>query len=383
MTKFEQLYLNIINEYANTPNNQYMILSEDIKKCYPIKSTFLDLHMIINETIKTPELTPVPDEVLIECYKNIKMINNSCYKISYKQINDIINNSEYLLSETFSKCLNKYAKDITGNLYIFKSNLPDFEDFINNELTEIDTFKRINNIIQDEERTLQFISTILNNPNDGLTIIKHDLDIDKYKDCFIFINNVSNFKDVLEHEFTHFIQRICNFDPNLPQVYDHTLKLPILTGFISAIDFVLNKFNNKNNIKKYKYQLYNFLIDKLKQTEQHQTIKSMIKFFIRQYETDNKKYLINHKYLTVNQIENLDNKNLIQKHRLTWIINFLNSFNTFKNLEQYLENKIDQTHNVKTELFYLIYLAVKNEYNEYDIEKILMDEFKTFKFKDF
>lgn len=383
MTKFEQLYLNIINEYANTPNNQYMILSEDIKKCYPIKSTFLDLHMIINETIKTPELTPVPDEVLIECYKNIKMINNSCYKISYKQINDIINNSEYLLSETFSKCLNKYAKDITGNLYIFKSNLPDFEDFINNELTEIDTFKRINNIIQDEERTLQFISTILNNPNDGLTIIKHDLDIDKYKDCFIFINNVSNFKDVLEHEFTHFIQRICNFDPNLPQVYDHTLKLPILTGFISAIDFVLNKFNNRNNIKKYKYQLYNFLIDKLKQTEQHQTIKSMIKFFIRQYETDNKKYLINHKYLTVNQIENLDNKNLIQKHRLTWIINFLNSFNTFKNLEQYLENKIDQTHNVKTELFYLIYLAVKNEYNEYDIEKILMDEFKTFKFKDF
>jgi len=385
MNKFNKLYLQIINEYACPQNNKYTKLTKGLKNAYPIKSNFLDTFNIINETIKSVELTPVPDEVLIECYKNLKEISTGCFKISYKTIDNIINNSDYLLSETFSICLQKYAKDSTGNLYIFKGIIPTFNDIINKDIKELEIFKRINNVINDEDRVYQFISNILNakNPN-GLTIIKRDLHIEKYKDCFIFINQINdNFKDTLEHEFTHFIQRICNFDPSLPKVYVHKIDNNLLKNFYKAIQQITSKFKNKINIDQYEYSLYQFLIDKLRSTEQHQTIKSMIKFFIRLYEKDTQKYVYNHKLLSINQIENKLNKEELIKFRLNWLNQFLSTFNTFLNLEKYLNKEIEHTFDVKKELFYLIYLAVKYEYIEYDIDNILKYEFENFKFRDF
>ena len=52
----------------------------------------------------------------------------------------------------------------------------------------------------------------------GLTIIKKDIQIEKYKDCFIILNRKDNWKDTLEHELTHFVQKTVGFNKTEQQI---------------------------------------------------------------------------------------------------------------------------------------------------------------------
>ena len=376
MNRFYKTYLKIINEQVRPLNNEIKEFNDELQSIYPANEWFLDLHKIINETIKAAELTPVPDDVLIECYRNLDLISNRCFKISYRKIMEIVEKSSYELSDVFIKCLKKYANDITGNLYVFKGNIDDLENFY--DIYETSLFKRMKTVIDDEDRIFEFISSLLNmKKSDGLTIIKRDLDFENHKDCLIYISStVDNFKDVMEHEFTHFIQRVCQFDEELPKVYDHSLKAENKAGFIKAVNEVTAKMNvtGLNRLS-----LIQFLNDKLQISEQHQTIKSMIKFFIRRYEKDNRRFEVNHRMLKISQVENTDENIRI---RLQWLDELLHK-NEFLDLEDYLNEKTNQTIEVKEDLMLLIFKAVKYEFKEYDIDKIIVNEFKTFRFRNF
>lgn len=315
MTRFQTLYKQILE--GSTSTGDICTAHPDFR-CPVTRPGFSDdVSFILNETIKSVELTPVPDKVLYEILQNLKK-NKNVYRISYKKIIEIINQSEYALSETFSKYLTKYANNISGNLYVILCDLNDFEKS-KVVLTELQ--KQLHN----DERLYQVLN-VLQNQNvidlQGLTVIKQNIQFEKYKDCFIILNQKDNWKDTLEHEFKHFIQRVCSFDKSLPKIVKNDV------NDSNSIQ-ILNHFKSKGFTSNELRQLMNFLMFKTSKTEQHQSITSLIKFFIRKYETTTEKFEINHKMLTIKQIEGLD-KNIKIKVRMEWLTELLNKINSFK-----------------------------------------------------
>lgn len=369
MTRFQELYEQILEGLTS---------SGDICTAHPdfrssiIKSGFSDdFSFIINETVKSVELTPVPDYVLYEILQNLKR-NKNVLKISYKKIIEIVDNSEYALSDVFLKSISKYANDISGNLYVILLNLSDFEE---SKVVLSELQSQLNN----DERLYQVLSTLQNqNVQDlqGLTIIKKNIQIEKYKDCFIILNRKDNWKDTLEHEFKHFIQRVCSFDKDLPKIIDNFSleKVDCLKPFLKY-DFTYQEIS----------QLQNFLRSKLSKSEQHQSITSMIKFFIRCYETSFDKFDVNHRKMNIKQIEGLE-KTLRNQIRLQWLNDFLSKINSFDIFDYDLIKNYIRSHDrvltkeLKLQFMCLLYLYIK-ETNVADIDKILKEEFEQFKFR--
>lgn len=222
MTRFQELYEQILN--GLTASGDICTAHPDFR-CPITRPGFSDdFSFILNETVKSVELTPVPDYVLYEILKNLKR-NKNVLKIAYKKIIEIIDKSEYALSDVFLKSIIKYANDISGNLYVILLNLSNFEE---SKLVLSELQNQLNN----DERLYQVLS-ILQKQNvqdlQGLTIIKKDIQIEKYKDCFIILNKKDNWKDTLEHEFKHFIQRVCSFDKDLPKIVDNLSNLNLET----------------------------------------------------------------------------------------------------------------------------------------------------------
>lgn len=315
MTRFQELYEQILN--GLTASGDICTAHPDFR-CPVTRPGFSDdFSFILNETVKSVELTPVPDYVLYEILKNLKR-NKNVLKISYKKIIEIIDKSEYALSDVFLKSIIKYANDISGNLYVILLNLSNFEE---SKLVLSELQNQLNN----DERLYQELN-VLQNQNitdlQGLTVIKQNIQFEKYKDCFIILNKKDNWKDTLEHEFKHFIQRVCSFDKSLPKIVKSEL------NDLNSVLF-FNHFKSKGFTSNELRQLMNFLIFKTSKTEQHQSITSLTKFFIRKYETTAEKFEINHKMLTIKQIEGLD-KNIKIKIRMKWLDSLLNKINSFK-----------------------------------------------------
>lgn len=376
MSKFLNLYHKIVDED---------IQSDVVTRHFDFNdSTILpiddSLFQIINETVKAVELTPVPDHVLYDICKSLKKQQN-VYKISYKKIIEIICNSEYALSNVFSESLNKYANCISGNLYVILIDK-------NNVNETLKSLKKLKDEINDDNRFKQVLNVFsqITSDTQGLTIIKKDIQFEKYKDCFIFISNTNGWKDTLEHEFKHFIQRVCSFDKSLPKVFDSSDDIyEYVLGNDETIESLLVPFKEHSFNVHELMSLVKFLKIKLSKTEQHQSITSMIKFFIRQYETSNELFDVNHKKLSVSQIEGLP-KDIRNVYRKKWLNSFLNHIQTYnifnyKELKDYLNssNRI-LTQNVKLQLMSLLYLYVKR-LNLFKIDDILEKEFIEFKFR--
>lgn len=370
MTRFQELYEQILN--GLTASGDICTAHPDFR-CPVIRPGFSDdFSFILNETVKSLELTPVPDYVLYEILKNLKR-NKNVLKISYKKIIEIVDNSEYALSDVFLKSIIKYANDISGNLYVILLDLSNFEE---SKLVLSELQNQLNN----DERLYQVLS-ILQNQNvqdlQGLTIIKKDIQIEKYKDCFIILNRKDNWKDTLEHEFKHFIQRVCSFDKDLPKIVDNFSleKVDCLKPFLKH-DFTYQEIS----------QLQNFLRNKLSKLEQHQSITSMIKFFIRCYETSSDKFVLNHRKMNIKQVEGLE-KSLRNQIRLQWLSEFLSKINSFDIFDYDLIKNYIRNHDrvltkeLKLQFMCLLYLYVK-ELNVIDIDKILKEEFEQFKFRN-
>lgn len=368
---FQKLYQKIIKQNFNCKQNNVQYYMNLVK---PKEKWFTDTYTILSETIKAIQLTPIPDEVLYQFLKKSKKLK-TVWSISYQQIIDIIKNSEYQLSEIFINSLNSYSKDISGHLYIL------FFDPKNKEQT-LNSVYSLKGQIQ-EERFNQVMLNLSKNLNaNGLTIIKKNIQIQKYKDCFIYINKSNNqWKDTLQHQFKHFIQRVCSFDQNLPKVYQNN-NLDITTQVFKYLD----QFCNINNLKEYIFDLYDFCQIKLDKTQQHQTISSLIKYVIRTYENDKNKYLVNHKFLTISQIQNTEYK---LNFRLQWLNLYINNINTYKDFKnckefkEYLNGNNLLKQKSKNYLMKILYLVLKNCYKNYDIDKLLQSEFKLFIFRGF
>lgn len=362
MTKFEELFNKIINESYGS------ILSK-------LPFDGYDTSKIIDEIVKSNLLTPVP-ESLVEVIMNNLIKQGRIMKISYLEIIQLISDIDSQTAQVLLSCLRRYAYDSSGNLHIVLLDITDEKE------TKTILSKLINNI-DNEENAFFKIKKLLENKNaNGVTILKENLQFEQFKDCVIYLNfKNKDWKDTLEHELKHFIQRICSFDKHLPTIM--TLdKRDVFTA-----QSILKPFKEHFKNKEFVIDLNLFLNNKLVKSEQHQTITSMIKFFIRLYEKSNTTYEIEHKKYSISQIEYQMSDDVKQKIRLKWLNDFLNHINNYsifdyKQLENYLNTrKRVVTYDIQIQLMCLLYLYIKNILPQYKIDDIIKNEFKIFKFR--
>ena len=355
-SKFEKLYLKIINEYTG---NNYSNLTNELKEICPIQHEYLDRYKIINETVKSKKLTPIPDELISNICDNIIKINQSTYKISYQKICELIKKSEYIEADIFRKNLLKYAKNINGNLFILFINIDNSDNILNNI-----TFNTLKNVIQSDEKCCDFYNEILKYSDKikGLTIIKHYFELEEYKDSLIFVNKEQisdyfQFDDILDHELTHFIQRITGFAEDITNIVTRDYS----KGLSKTELQIINKFCDT---EEQKLLIKQIIFDKFRKEEIIETQKDIINLF--------KKLYI------------LKGKN---ENKLIWLNNFLQSINNysifekqnlFQKLKAYLDSdKRNETFEITFTLICICYLILKNEYHEYNIDETLKEEFKT------
>lgn len=304
MTKFEELYDKIINEsYGN-------ILSK-------LPFDGYDTSKIIDEIVKSNLLTPVP-ESLVEVIMNNLIKQGRIMKISYLEIIQLISDIDSQTAQVLLSCLRRYAYDSSGNLHIV------LLDITNEKETKTILSKLISNI-DNEENAFFKIKKLLENKNaNGVTILKENLQFEQFKDCVIYLNfKNKDWKDTLEHELKHFIQRICSFDKHLPAI------MTLDKHDVFTAQNILKPFKEHFKNKEFVIDLNLFLNNKLVKSEQHQTITSIIKFFIRLYEKSNVTYEIEHKKYSISQIEYQMSDNIKQKIRLKWLNDFLNHVNNY------------------------------------------------------
>lgn len=363
MTEFEKLYNKIIDEsYGN------------ILKKFPINEDY-DTSKIIDEIVQSNLLTPVPDALINEIMKNL-FKQGRVMKISYIEIINLISDIDSETAQVLLSCLRRYAYDPSGNLHIILLN-PDDEEETKNIISKL-----IKNIDTEEDAYFKIKRLLESRDSNGLTILRENLQFERFKDCVIYLNfKNKDWKDTLEHELKHFIQRICSFDKHLPMI------MTLNKNDIFKAQHILTSFKDHFKNKEFIIDLNLFLNNKLSKTEQHQTITSMIKFFIRTYERSKNTYEINHKRYSISQIENQMSDEIKQKIRSKWLDEFLSKINNYtvfdyEQLETYLNTRERiTTDEIQLQLMCLIYLYVKNVLIQYDIDRILKNEFEKFKFR--
>lgn len=190
-----------------------------------------------------------------------------------------------------------------------------------------------------------------------------------------------NWKDSLEHELTHLIQRIVGLNNSLKSSYKYlgpNNMIKFNDNIKNLIQEILNKTSlNKNEVDANLVRFINYLI---KVTEQHPMIKPCINAVQRLYE-QSQLTIINNKFKY--NFKNLENKN-------TWLNKFLSQLqidNNFINLfdTYFIKDKSNLTiielKNYNKMMCILTCLIFKCL--NYNIEEKLQNHFKKFKLRDF
>lgn len=345
-SKFDQLYLKIINEHTG---NNYTELNPFLKEVYPILNDYLDRYRIIDETVHSQLLTPVPEQLIKNICNNINKVNTNAYKITFRQIEKLIYNSQYLSAQTFKQNLLKYAKDINGSLYII------FIEYDQNEyIYDNKVFNLLRNVVKSDDLVVSFYNQILNKEKtiNGLCVLHSYDQIQNYKDTLIFVNKAQttqyfSFEDILDHQLTHFIQRVTGFAQDLTNI----IKINYARGMDQEQIEIFKHFWDNDQERRIIARL---IYDKFEPTELIETIKDVINFSIRYCKI---------KHINIETlIESFNNYSLYQQHK-----------EQFKN---YLKTKENQTINVVLIFINICYLIIKTSYKEYQIDQTLRKQWR-------
>lgn len=370
---FKKVYLDILNNQSIDSDN--WLNNNDLA----YESIYLNTYRILNEYVENPQLTPIPKNVFIDIIKHLKTKINNKYTITYKEIHDLLYKYDYQYYDDFKQNLLKYNK-FNGKLTI--AILNNDPNIIHEFLDEEFDFIKINDLINQ-----------LNNDPTGITDSwNKDLSSPKIldKNIVILINRDliqldQSWKDALEHELTHFIQRIVGFNktlqkriqyngPNSVNQYNNNVK--------QLIDIILSKTTlNKNNVITGFNRFINYI---LKSNEIEPSSKSCINRFQRMYETSKIAFNNNKFKLNIKKLED----------RLIWLNEFLNKINNLQyyNSEEFinlfdtyfLKNKNNLTYYqfLQYNQLFAILIYIIYRLNNINIEQDIKEHFKTFILRD-
>ena len=337
--KFGDIYNEILNNIEQFP------CSFDINEIHEIvKPTYkwFGIREIINEYVEEKTTTPIPKDFFIDICKNIKTKEFQILVYPFEKIVSMLDNYDYELIEDFKNNLKN------GKLYIISSKQISY-NLTNSERIKIynlllDTFNEdeIEKIIYECGKSVKGITS-------SLKIFDN---INSYNNIFIFINQNKIVKrswtTTLEHELTHFIQRVIG--------YEKTLKKSIeIPGngyglYLKHKDFFDKLFNLQDD-KSPQNNILEFIKYVIKPVEQDTSFKHICMQFQREYERTNKEIS------SYKDDEHLI-KNFVQREN--WLNTFLNKISN----DNYF-NSNEWKDNLK---------LIQNDYDELSLdEKIKYD----------
>ena len=374
MNNFNKIVNEILNDVISLPC-QFNI--SQISKQLTPKYKWFGLYEILNEYVEENETTPIPKQFFIDICKHIKTKQFQILKYPFEEILKLLNDYNYEFIEELKNNL------VNGNLYIISSKQ------ISDNLSNTEMFKIYNLLLntfnEDEiEKIIYECGKEISGVTSSLNIFNN---IDNYNNIFIFLNQNKIIKrswtTTLEHELTHFVQRIVGHKKSLKR----SVEIPG-NGYVLYLknkQFFDKLFNIKND-KKISNNILEFIKYILKPVQQDTSFKHIVMQFQREYQRTNK------------EISSFKGDVRLSKNfeqRLNWLNKFLNKFSKsdyfdsieWKNNLQLIQNNYDDlllNEKIKYDLIYAIigYLIYENILPNKNFKDKLINHFKTFKFRD-
>ena len=378
----QKLYKELVKEDIDISSENIKELTSSLYRSKFIpEQEYINGWKLLNEVVEDPELTPVPKNIFIDIARKLCR-EYSIVKYSYKNLYQNLKEYDYEYYNEFKENLKKYSAN-NSNLYIILSPL-DLKhpadsnktiQLMKSSMSEVDTYRLFQEILRNANAS-------------DFTLSEINLNSAPNKNSFIFLNRdklENKWKDTLEHELTHFIQRIVGFNKSLSKTFKNEFLYDELNNPILS-QKLINFIEDISNCSYLYSELTRFLLYIFKNTEQHTFIKNIINFIQREYEYDKTVYEVNHKKLKISQIESLNDIKMI--FRKKWIKNYLEWLNSDKCKkwlkEEYLKySKSNESHKFKKFLLYIAYHGIKLQLNDnYKIDDIILNHFKKFKFRD-
>lgn len=374
MNKLNKIVNEILNDAISLPC-QFNIsqISKQLKPTYK----WFGLYEILNEYVEENETTPIPKQFFIDICKNIKTKQFQILKYPFEKILKLLNDYNYEFIEEFKNNL------VNGNLYIISSKQ------ISDNLSNTEMFKIYNLLLntfnEDEiEKIIYECGKEISGVTSSLNVFNN---IDNYNNIFIFLNQNKIIKrswtTTLEHELTHFVQRIVGHEKSLKR----SIEIPG-NGYglyLKNKQFFDKLFNIKND-KKISNNILEFIKYIIKPVQQDTSFKHIVMQFQREYQRTNKE-------ISSFKGDVRLSKNFAQ--RLNWLNQFLNKFSKsdyfdsieWKNNLQLIQNNYDDlslNEKIKYDLIYAIigYLIYENILPGKKFKDKLIKHFKTFNFRD-
>ncbi len=378
MRKLEKIYNDILRRH-----NELTDVDINIKKDICIEQCLEGTYNILNEYVKDPDFTPVPKEFLNEMCSLVKFSKESVVKISFKHLYELLKEYDYEYFNEFKMNLKKRSL-LNGDLYIII--LGTISDDI---IPFNDAFNLINSYVNDEVVAERMFNEIVKNRDiDALCSIRTGNENEFFnKNAMIYISLFAEFpKDSLEHELTHFIQKIVGLDKSLSKQFTSSdfnsfmlkdaNKAKQLYSFVQS----LSKSNNTTSM------LINFFKMKFNSKEFDQSVKAVLNGFQRIYENDKLDYVDDRLEFDKN-VKNRVEANNDKSLRMKWLEDFIDIIESSKFRNDYLipvlNSEYDSDYFRKNRSYFMIllYLGFKIMFN-FDIKDRLFKHFETFKYRD-
>ena len=176
-------------------------------------------YKILSEYVKDPAFTPVPKELLNEVCSKIKLSHDFVLKIPFREIAKKLKDYDYEYYYEFKENLEKRAL-LDGSLYVI--------GLLSIDRTKVFFFNKTFMFISSKTKDIEVSKAML----DKILRDTEGKDIDAFcatanssssedagffnGNALVYLNLLSEFpKDSLEHELTHFVQRVVGFDKSL------------------------------------------------------------------------------------------------------------------------------------------------------------------------
>ena len=383
ISKFEQLFRKILAEQQSITDVDYDFIQQESSYDAPLEGT----RFILNEYVKDPDFTPIPKQVLNEICSLVKFRKDNVVKISFKKVYELLDEYDYEYYDEFK--MNLMQRSLyDGSLYIVLL----FDIDRENPIPLNRSYAFINSYVNDENASRRMLEEILKAGEvDALCSVSNQEKLDDWffnGNAMIYISLFGEFlKDSLEHELTHFIQRIVGLDKSLQKQFTKaefsSFAMKDAQKIQTLHDFICKLAEGDSDIQR---MLIGFFQMKLNPRELDQSIKAVLNGFQRVYEHNAFSFIeeldINERRR--NQLE--AKKDL--SFRMKWVEIFLKKIESDEFLNDYLKPMLKQQ-NYDNEFFrknrpfftVILYLGIKLML-DFGIEERVIRHFKEFKFRD-
>ena len=383
ISKFEQIFRKILAEHQSITDVDHSLICQESSFDASLEGT----KFILNEYVKDPDFTPVPKQVLDKICSLAKFKKDNVVKISFREIYELLEEYDYEYYNEFkSNLLQRSLYD--GSLCIVLL----FDVDRDNVMPLNRTYAFINSYVEDENASRRMLEEILKAGDvDALCSVSDQGRLDDWffnENAMIYVSLFGEFlKDSLEHELTHFVQRIVGFDKSLQKQFTKAEfgsfamrdahKAQILYDFISKLA------EGDDYIRR---MLIGFFQIKLNPRELDQSVKAILNGFQRIYE-HNAFSFIGELDIDERRRNQLETKNDLSL-RMKWVKDLLAKIESNEFLNDYLKPMLKQKNydneffrKNRSFFFVILYLGIKLIL-DFGIKEKVMQHFNEFKFRD-